>query len=120
MARLRGSEVVHVPNTTARGNVGTGTFRSGITQTPPSSVLAPLQPLADALGGVLGGLAGGQREAQQRFLGNGGPGEAQAGFSEPACVQQLHVSCGAGHAHGPSEYGDEPGCPCCCEDEGLY
>ncbi len=119
MARLRGSEVVHVPNMPARGNVGTGTFRSGITPAPPSSVVAPLQPLADVLGGVLGGLAGGQDVAQRRFLGNGGPGEAQTGFSEPACVQQLHVSCGAGHAHGSAEDWDETDCPCCSEHEGL-
>ena len=106
---------MHVPNMPARGTVGAGTFRPGITPGSPTLAAGPLGILSEALGGVLGGLAGGAIASS----GDGGPGEAQPGFSQPACVQQLHVSCGHGHAQGPAEDWDEADGPCCSEHEGL-
>lgn len=110
MASLRGSEVVHVPNT---GFPAAGTFRPGITPGSPSRSAA-LGPLGDVLGGVLGGLAG------AAISGDRGPGEAQAVAGEGACVQHLHVSCGArGHPACEDWDCDEPECACACDEDGL-
>lgn len=121
MASLRGIEVVHVPNSGAALSPGVpGTFRPGITPGSPSlsSFAGPLAgPLAEALGGVLGGLASG---AVVEGLRNGGPREAQAVSGEGACVQHLHVSCGA-RCHSCDAdygYGDETECHCAL-DEGY-
>ena len=119
MASLRGSEVVHVPNNAA---LAPARFEPGITPGSPPfqrAALGPLAgPLGEALSGVLGGLAGG---AIGQALGDDRPGEAEAMGGQGACVQHLHVCCGAGghapHHHG---YGDEAECDCALDEGDLY
>ena len=104
---------MHVPN------VGGRRITPG---SPPfqQAFLGPgVGPLAGPLGEVLGGVLGGV--AAQGVIEGLRDDRTQAEPAQGACVQNLHVSCGA-RRHPCDDYGDgyESECLCACDEADLY